>query len=80
VTCDVTLASIPLQVAANACYESQVTSGRNRGRPLCVCNLRLLLLILSIIGRGIDTVEVAGSSPVVPTIFPIGIERIPKIL
>jgi hypothetical protein len=25
VTCDVTLVSMPLQVAANACYESQVT-------------------------------------------------------
>jgi len=45
VTCDVTLASMPLQVAANACYESQVTSGRNRRRALCICNLRLLLLI-----------------------------------
>jgi hypothetical protein len=28
----------------------------------------------------LDTVEVAGSSPVVPTISFIGIERIPKIL
>src|SRR3984893_471315 len=45
VTCDVTLASMPLQVAANPCYESQVTSGQNRRRALCVCNLRLLLLI-----------------------------------
>ena len=39
VTCDVTLVSMPLQVGANACYESQVTSGRNRRRALCLCNL-----------------------------------------
>ena len=25
VPCDITLASMPVQVAANACYESQVT-------------------------------------------------------
>jgi hypothetical protein len=45
VTCDVTLASKPLQVAANACYESQVISGRNRRRALRACNLCSLLLI-----------------------------------
>jgi hypothetical protein len=51
VTCDVTLASKPLQVEANACDESQPISGQNRRRALRVCNLRLLLLILAIVAR-----------------------------
>ena len=47
VTCDVTLASMPLQVVANGCYEGQVISGPNRSRALRLCNLRLLVLIPS---------------------------------
>jgi hypothetical protein len=45
--CDITPASMPLQLAANPCYESQVTSGRNRRRALFVCNLNLFVLIPS---------------------------------
>jgi hypothetical protein len=39
-----------------------------------------LVSLWKVKSRKIDTVEVWGSSPHVPTILSIGIERIPKIL
>jgi hypothetical protein len=37
-------------------------------------------VVVSMGQANLDTVEVWGSSPHVPTIFSIGIERIPKLL
>jgi len=68
VTCDVTLASMPLQVLPIDYNQGQLARGQNRSIALRVCNLLLLILILPSIARRTVTAEAAGSSPVVPAI------------
>src|SRR3981081_2260723 len=67
VTSDVTMASKPLPVEANGCLSIHVASGELRAIPLQLCNLRSLLLISSIIPRGLSRprprVRVPSSPP-----------------
>ena len=82
-TCVVTLPSLPvseslLSVAREWLQNRELR--RTRTKTVNRCYSRFFGVAHSRTGSRFDTVEVAGSSPVVPTIFSIALERIAKIL